>query len=160
MPIWNAKHSQTWACDGGHAHCSPSRLTDAAQDPGAGSCCFAVKPSSDGCHVSVRPQVQVFGAALAARTGQPRRRAAAAPAANQQTGSFNHYDNGRGLWVSIRPRNPCSCSTRVGNVQGLDQKMWSQCRATQSSQAGIGHCTWLLQAPVQWERPLGKRSSW
>ena len=77
------------------------------------SCCSSVKLSSDGRHVTLHPQVQVFGAALAARPKQPGQQAPAAPAANQRSSSFNHYDNGRGLWVSLYLDAPCPRSIRV-----------------------------------------------
>ena len=72
-----------------------------------------MKPSSDGHDVTLHPQVQVFGAALAARPKQPGQQAAAAPAVNQRSSPFNHYDNGRGLWVSFYLDTPCPSNTRV-----------------------------------------------
>lgn len=79
----------------------------------AGSCCSSVKPLSDEYHATVHLQIQVFGAALAARPMQPGQQVPAAPAANQRSSSFNHYDNGRGLWVSLYLDTPCPGSMRV-----------------------------------------------
>ena len=80
----------------------------------AGSCCSSVKPLSDECHAAVHLQVQVFGAVLVNCSKRPGQQAAAAPAGNQRSSSFNHFDNGRGLWVSFywMPHAPATSESK------------------------------------------------